>query len=725
MQSLLTALGTLRDEFQTVSRQGPKLFHAMYRFRGISQFQPNNVPCHCGGPSIQALVDGFDVAFYYRQPETPFCQIQLTEFFRLAEAAARCIDPLLLPPYPPDDGVHLRSLLENLRDPRSQWLSAVYRLAWTHPGPLLRAEPSINGQWVGSEQLYAHHLLDECTSGTTWEVCVPLSPDVFLASALTIDILIEAAKSNRPLYGAGRDCRTKSTRQGQDARDPASEDSSMSSGRPHYTLGQLISDLESSESAYQENLQTAARVEAKDGHNLVSSGWRIQAAALLFQQDPARHPGVDRVKALCDEFGKGLTAENVRKIRGSVCRTLALGVNDANAMTLEAVTNTLGLATEERSFMEMAIDQARKSISEDERAHPKVGAVVVKDRAVVATAFRGELGKGEHAEYTALERKLPSETLAGATVYATLEPCTTRNHPKMPCAQRLIERKVKRVVIGMLDPNPWICGKGERLLRDHGIEVERFPHELVMQLEEMNRAFVRAQREADVHSPKQVSADTDAGLKELHRRFVEAQDRFPREVSFALVMIPHGERPAWNQADRWFDDPIGAPQKYGWKCLRCAHGADTAETITIPVSERTDGGTVPEVYPLEAWKCWLLRQSTTAEYPTSALNMFLSLAKDACRALDLRDCGQIIDGQRFDGKRGEFEYLLRWAIEQLPTDECQKMTWLDPPHEHVRTTPRPGHTPRRWMVEMPCVFATVAHALERHMRDLGKPRPPT
>ena len=41
--------------------------------------------------------DGFEGAFYYRQPETTFCQTQLTEFFRLAEAAARCIDMGLEP----------------------------------------------------------------------------------------------------------------------------------------------------------------------------------------------------------------------------------------------------------------------------------------------------------------------------------------------------------------------------------------------------------------------------------------------------------------------------------------------------------------------------------------------------------------------------------------------------------------------------------------------------
>jgi pyrimidine deaminase RibD-like protein len=159
-------------------------------------------------------------------------------------------------------------------------------------------------------------------------------------------------------------------------------------------------------------------------------------------------------------------------------------------------TSTLGIITSENHFMKLAIAEARKSLGEDRRAHPKVGAVVVKDGNILACAHRGELGKGEHAEYTALERKLTDSILAGATVYTTLEPCMTRNHPKIPCARRLIERKIGRVVIGMLDPNPAICGKGERLLRDHGIVVDRFPHDLILQLEDLNREFTRAHAQA-------------------------------------------------------------------------------------------------------------------------------------------------------------------------------------------------------------------------------------
>ena len=147
----------------------------------------------------------------------------------------------------------------------------------------------------------------------------------------------------------------------------------------------------------------------------------------------------------------------------------------------------------DRRFALMAIEEARKSVAEDDRPHPRVGAVVVKDGEVLSRAHRGEKPKS-HAEFIALEDKLPDGVVAGSTVYTTLEPCTTRNHPKIPCAQRLIDRKVRRVVIGMLDPNPDIMGRGDQMLSDAGIEVQLFPRELRAQVEELNREFIRAQK---------------------------------------------------------------------------------------------------------------------------------------------------------------------------------------------------------------------------------------
>ena len=108
-----------------------------------------------------------------------------------------------------------------------------------------------------------------------------------------------------------------------------------------------------------------------------------------------------------------------------------------------------------------------------------------------ATVYRGELGKGDHAKFTALEKKLRDEVIAGATVYTTLEPCTSRNHPKLPCAARLIERKVRRVVIGMHDPNRTVYGGGWARLQEAGIATADFDNDLKDAIKEMNRDFIR------------------------------------------------------------------------------------------------------------------------------------------------------------------------------------------------------------------------------------------
>jgi pyrimidine deaminase RibD-like protein len=157
-------------------------------------------------------------------------------------------------------------------------------------------------------------------------------------------------------------------------------------------------------------------------------------------------------------------------------------------LTSERSTNN---ADNDRKFARMAIDEARKSVPEpDGRPHPLVGAVVVKNGQVHSVAHRGETA-GNHAEYVALEKKLSDEAVAGATVYTTLEPCTTRTHPKVPCTERLIERRVARVVMGMLDPDVRITGRGQRKLRTAGIATDFFPSDLMAEVEDLNREFTR------------------------------------------------------------------------------------------------------------------------------------------------------------------------------------------------------------------------------------------
>lgn len=100
--------------------------------------------------------------------------------------------------------------------------------------------------------------------------------------------------------------------------------------------------------------------------------------------------------------------------------------------------------------------------------NPRVGAVVLKNGRILAEGWHKEFG-GNHAEIDAIE-KLSYDDCKGATIVVNLEPCS--HHGKTPpCAPVLIEREFERVVVGMVDPNPEVAGKGIEFIRQAGIDV--------------------------------------------------------------------------------------------------------------------------------------------------------------------------------------------------------------------------------------------------------------
>jgi pyrimidine deaminase RibD-like protein len=218
-------------------------------------------------------------------------------------------------------------------------------------------------------------------------------------------------------------------------------------------------------------------------------------------------------------------------------RALALADSAQNKLARDVFGES-----DDRRFARLAIEEARKSVPEDGRVHPKVGVVVVKDGRVLAMAHRGEFPQC-HAEFIAMEKKLPDLSLAGATVYATLEPCTSRNHPKVPCAVRLTERKVARVVIGMLDPDDRISGRGQRTLRKAGIVTDFFDHDLMTEIEELNRDFMREKEAKEQASPEiakqsNESAWTNVDEVTLRARYVGGKVESQTFTCSSILAVP-------------------------------------------------------------------------------------------------------------------------------------------------------------------------------------------
>ena len=121
--------------------------------------------------------------------------------------------------------------------------------------------------------------------------------------------------------------------------------------------------------------------------------------------------------------------------------------------------------------------------------NPMVGCILVKNETVIAEGHHTHFG-GPHAEPAALaDCQSRGHDPRGATAYVTLEPCCHTNKKTPPCAPRLIEAGVARVVIGCLDPNPDVNGKGVAMLEAAGIAVEAAPPALAAEFRQLIAPF--------------------------------------------------------------------------------------------------------------------------------------------------------------------------------------------------------------------------------------------
>lgn len=167
----------------------------------------------------------------------------------------------------------------------------------------------------------------------------------------------------------------------------------------------------------------------------------------------------------------------------------------------------MSVDTDGRVFMNKAIELASQCHPLKESI-PKVGAVIVVNGAIIGSGRRGNGGKNddEHAEWNALAQIEGKDLLTDATLYTTLEPCTAevRSRPLESCTELIHQHRIKRVVIGMLDPNQGVTGKGLWRLQDSRVEVSLFPHDLAEKVRAINTPFIRSQLSlgAQIISPR-------------------------------------------------------------------------------------------------------------------------------------------------------------------------------------------------------------------------------
>lgn len=135
-------------------------------------------------------------------------------------------------------------------------------------------------------------------------------------------------------------------------------------------------------------------------------------------------------------------------------------------------------------YMRLAQKLAMKAFGRTS-PNPLVGAVVVKNGRIIGKGFHTQAGAA-HAEVKALEDA--ADRARGATLYVTLEPCAHYGRTP-PCVERIIQSGIRKVVIGMQDPNPLVNGRGISILQKYGIHVEAGVRE--EELRKMNEVFIK------------------------------------------------------------------------------------------------------------------------------------------------------------------------------------------------------------------------------------------
>jgi len=198
-------------------------------------------------------------------------------------------------------------------------------------------------------------------------------------------------------------------------------------------------------------------------------------------------------------------------------------------------------------FMRLALRLARRGYGATS-PNPMVGAVMVKNGRIIGQGWHRRAGE-PHAEIEAIRNaRKRGHNPKGATLYVTLEPCSTRGRTP-PCTDAIIAAGIRRVIIGATDPNPKHAGRGFKILRRAGIEVAA-----IEEAEGKARHSVRAdrvpgrQRRAGDCAPGQTMADECARVNEAFNHWIVHRTPF---VTVKAAMTLDGKIATASGESKW------------------------------------------------------------------------------------------------------------------------------------------------------------------------------
>lgn len=138
-----------------------------------------------------------------------------------------------------------------------------------------------------------------------------------------------------------------------------------------------------------------------------------------------------------------------------------------------------------KEYLHKAFLLSKKANPKDIRPNPFVGAILVDEKgAIQGEGYHKKIGEA-HAEVFAIQQAIENQAdLSKSTLYVTLEPCSHFGKTP-PCSDLILQHKIKKVVIGSLDPNPKVSGA--TILLDAGVEVQVIP---MPEIDDLNKVFI-------------------------------------------------------------------------------------------------------------------------------------------------------------------------------------------------------------------------------------------